>query len=290
MDEKLCHDIQNYINFLEGIGYAVSLTFMSKASNTAFLPLIQYDFHSIKLCNYLKQNKQTEGRCIKHKQVFKKAEIQKPYYACCYAGVEEFVFPVHCEGELVACVHVSGYRGGFPLSPHFKKSVAKRCDSRFHELYEQLSTEIPSMEKVQSFTQPLVYMLAEFYRLAKQNIEQTKVHNYLYLKALRLIYENEVFPLTCKELAKQMNYSQSYLQYIFKKEGNVSVRAKINQIRLEKAKRMLSISDESVTRIAFLVGFSDSNYFSSYFKKQTGLSPLAYRKKVQGIHVPYQQK
>ncbi|MGN1122589.1 MAG: helix-turn-helix domain-containing protein [Eubacteriales bacterium] len=281
MDEKLCHDIQNYIDFLEEIGYTVSLTFMSTSSNTAFLPLIQYDFHPIKLCNYLKQNKQTEGRCVQHKTVFRKAEIQKPYYACCYAGVEEFVIPVHCEGELVACIHVSGYRGGVRRSQHFKNRVAKQCDSRFPELYEQLSTEIPSMEKVLSFTRPLAYMLAEFYRLAQENIAQTKVHNYLYLKALKRIYENEGATLTCKELAKQMNYSESYLRYIFKKEGHVSVQAKINQIRLEKAKRMLSISDESVTRIAFLVGFSDSNYFSSYFKKQTGLSPLAYRKKVQ---------
>jgi AraC family L-rhamnose operon transcriptional activator RhaR/AraC family L-rhamnose operon regulatory protein RhaS len=59
------------------------------------------------------------------------------------------------------------------------------------------------------------------------------------------------------------------------------VQAKINQIRLEKAKRLLSVTNESVTRIAFLLGFSDSNYFSVYFKKHTGLSPREYRKLIQ---------
>ena len=96
-----------------------------------------------------------------------------------------------------------------------------------------------------------------------------------------MIYEDESSILKCKDLADKMNYSESYIRYIFKKDGNVSVQKKINEIRLEKAKRLLSASNAPVTQIAFLLGFNDSNYFSAYFKKHIGLSPLNYRKKLQ---------
>ncbi|MBQ4527457.1 MAG: helix-turn-helix transcriptional regulator, partial [Clostridia bacterium] len=77
---------------------------------------------------------------------------------------------------------------------------------------------------------------------------------------------------------KELKYSPSYIRYIFKREGNVSVQAKINEIRLNKAKRLLRGGMMSITDIAFAVGFTDSNYFSTVFKKIEKISPSEYRK------------
>ena len=282
MNQKLCDDIKNYIHFLEDAGYIIVLTFVSKSAKKCFLPLIQYDFHPIQICNYLKKTPATKGKCVRSKDLFCKKEIQNPCYTCCYAGVEEYIIPVRWEGELLAYIHISGYRGRLPISSRLMQRTAKRCDDDFYKEYNRLSERIPSEEKVQAFTRPLCYMLIDFYRSSRGETAQANVNNSLYLKALKLIYEDEASILTCRDLAKKMNYSESYLRYLFKKEGNVSVQTKINQIRLEKAKRLLSISGESVTGIAFLLGFSDSNYFSVCFKKYTGVSPREYRKLIQG--------
>lgn len=281
MNQKLCDDIKNYIHFLEDSGYIIALTFVSESARSAFIPLIQYDFHPLKVCNYLKRNPGTKGRCVRSKEIFRKKNINKPYYTCCYAGVEEYIIPVRCDGELVAHIHVSGYRGQLSSSSRLMKRTAKLCDENFYKEYDQLSNTVPSFETVHAFTRPLYYMLVDFYRSSQGNSLQPNINNSLYLKALKIIYENESSILNCKNLADKMNFSESYIRYIFKKEGNISVQEKINQIRLEKAKRLLSASNETVTHIAFLLGFSDSNYFSTYFKKQTGLSPLEYRKMIQ---------
>lgn len=281
MNQNLCDDIENYIYFLEDAGYSIALSFVSKSAKNCFLPLIHYDFHPLKICNYLKQNEGTKGKCVANKLKFCEKDIQKPCYACCYAGVEEFIVPVRCEGELIVCIHVSGYRGGLPCSSRLMKRTSKLCDEKFEAVYGQLCDTPPSMEKVLSFTKPLSYMLINFYYSAKGENVQANVNNNLYLKAIKLIYEDEGTILNCKDLADKMNYSESYLRYIFKKDGNISVQAKINQIRLEKAKRLLSVTNEPITRIAFLLGFSDSNYFSVYFKKHLGLSPREYRKLIQ---------
>lgn len=51
------------------------------------------------------------------------------------------------------------------------------------------------------------------------------------------------------------------------------------QVRINRAARSLCDSRESVTNIAFDVGFSDSNYFSRQFRKLMGVSPRDYRRR-----------
>ena len=278
MKEKIIHDIEQYIKFLEQNGYIISLTFMPTHLKNSFLPLIQYDLHPHRICSYLKANKGTLGRCVSNKKSLIKKDIKKPYYACCYAGVEEFLFPVRYEEQLIVCIHISGFRGLLKRSSRFMKQTSTLCDERFAELYSELSEDIPSLEQVSSFTEPLSYMLKEFCKCAQLEKETDDATSNLYYKALHLLYEGEIESWSCTELSKRMNYSESYMRYVFKKAGNISLQTKINQIRLEKAKRFLKYSNEAVTQIAFSLGFSDSNYFSTYFKKHTGVSPLTYRK------------
>ena len=52
-----------------------------------------------------------------------------------------------------------------------------------------------------------------------------------------------------------------------------------NEIRMSAATSLLKRSNLSVAEIAFKTGFEDPYYFSRIFKKSTGLSPAAYRKR-----------
>lgn len=274
--KKILEDIENYIRFLELSGYTISISFCDTNSYPWFIPLLQYDFHPHGICNYLKHNKKTEGMCVLNKKKLMKKDIKKPYYGCCYAGVEEFLVPVRCDDVQIACIHVSGFRGQSDLSRLYMKKTEELVGEPLDEIYSKLSENPPTLAHVLSFVQPLVYMLNEFYRtLGKENIYDG---DKLYYKALSIIYENGIEKFSCRELAKKLNYSESYLRQIFKKSDKVSLQAKINQIRLEKAKRLLRGTNSSVMQIAFSVGFSDSNYFSTFFKKHTGLTPLAYRR------------
>ena len=50
------------------------------------------------------------------------------------------------------------------------------------------------------------------------------------------------------------------------------------RLRLCRAMNMLRETDMSVTEIAFACGFNDSNYFTSRFHREVGMSPLKYRR------------
>ena len=52
----------------------------------------------------------------------------------------------------------------------------------------------------------------------------------------------------------------------------------LKRIRIEKAKKMLENKVILVEQIAALCGFESPSYFIKIFKKETGLTPLEYRK------------
>lgn len=85
-------------------------------------------------------------------------------------------------------------------------------------------------------------------------------------------------PWTIRSMADFCNISPDYLAHLFKDNTNVSPMRYLNQIRVEKAEELLSVTDLQIQEIATLVGYPDSLYFSRTFKKLIGEAPLAYRK------------
>jgi transcriptional regulator GlxA family with amidase domain len=57
--------------------------------------------------------------------------------------------------------------------------------------------------------------------------------------------------------------------------------AYVQQIRVERAKRLLETSDEPIEEISWAVGYEDPASFRRLFKRLTGLMPGAYRQRFQ---------
>ncbi len=83
--------------------------------------------------------------------------------------------------------------------------------------------------------------------------------------------------LNTKELATLCNMSLSSFKREFKKEFNDTPTNFINNKKLDKAKELLSITDISISEIAYEIGFNDPLYFTRFFKNNTGVSPTRFR-------------
>lgn len=83
--------------------------------------------------------------------------------------------------------------------------------------------------------------------------------------------------ITLNQLAQKLNFSSGYLSRLFQEEVGKSFTDYLNMIRVNKAKELLKTTDLKVYQIADEVGFTDSYYFSSWFKKIVGVSPTTYR-------------
>lgn len=80
-----------------------------------------------------------------------------------------------------------------------------------------------------------------------------------------------------KYCAEQLNLSPNYLSDLLKKETGRSAQEHIHNFIIEKAKNLLLGSEQSVSEIAYSLGFEYPSSFSSLFKNKTGVSPKEYR-------------
>ena len=77
--------------------------------------------------------------------------------------------------------------------------------------------------------------------------------------------------------ADQIALSSNYLSDLLKKETGYSAKDHINNFIVDKAKTLLLSSSDSISGIAYTLGFNYPHYFSRLFKSKTGFTPQKYR-------------
>jgi AraC family transcriptional regulator of adaptative response / methylphosphotriester-DNA alkyltransferase methyltransferase len=84
-------------------------------------------------------------------------------------------------------------------------------------------------------------------------------------------------PLTLNKLADISHGSPYHLQRSFKRVKGISPTEYIQRLRLEKATWLLETSQLPITEIGSAVGFSNTPYFMTLFKRKMGNTPSGYR-------------
>lgn len=92
---------------------------------------------------------------------------------------------------------------------------------------------------------------------------------------LQKLYVEEKRPA---EYASRLNVSRVYLNEAVKAVTGMSVGAFIRNYIILNAKRLLVHSDLDVNEVARGLGYDDSSYFSRLFRKETGMTPLEFRR------------
>ena len=122
------------------------------------------------------------------------------------------------------------------------------------------------------------YFDRQFY--TRTNINKDAVSKFENL--LKDYYESEN-PLnlgipSVKYCAEELNKSSHYLSDMLRKATGKSAQEHIYNFLINKAKTKLLSSSESVSQIAYELGFEYPQHFSKLFKSKTGISPAEYRK------------
>lgn len=85
--------------------------------------------------------------------------------------------------------------------------------------------------------------------------------------------------LYLEDIANLAGFSLSHFKAKFHKEIGITPAEYILSQKMEAAKQELMTTSKSITDIAFSLGFSSSNYFSSVFRKYYETTPREYRKR-----------
>lgn len=106
--------------------------------------------------------------------------------------------------------------------------------------------------------------------------EEESVHEII-SKAKRYIDEHLTEELSVSNIAANLYITPNYFSRLFKRVTKEGCNEYIVRKRIEKAKSLLETTSLKTGKIAMMVGYRDTNYFSLAFKKHTGLSPTKYR-------------
>lgn len=93
------------------------------------------------------------------------------------------------------------------------------------------------------------------------------------------VAKNLYAPIRVEEIARSLGYTRSYLSTCFRRQTGMTLTRYILGEKVREAQRMLEFTDKSLSEIADLFSFSSQSHFQNVFRKITGMTPLAYRRR-----------
>lgn len=99
------------------------------------------------------------------------------------------------------------------------------------------------------------------------------------IDTFRFLEENYQSPISLDQLATRSQVSKGYICRAFKKQIGLSMVEYLTECRVQATMQLLQNTDDKILSITLDSGFGNLSHFNRIFKKLTGRSPSAHRKK-----------
>lgn len=145
----------------------------------------------------------------------------------------------------------------------------------FKEIINEANLRENDLDKCQIAIQNFLYK-AVLYLYKKENFQS---ENILASKIRKEFLNNISTNKSQEELSREIGVSIRHAQRIFKEEYGISIHKFITEEKAKRAKNLLINTGSSIKQISEFLGFENEKYFSVFFRKNCGETPLNYRKK-----------
>ncbi len=184
-------------------------------------------------------------------------------------------------------IHIEGEKASLYNSLAEKSiSIERGKDSRINfrlELFEEIFRNLErgfGTETLEYINLTLRYLLASFTHVEHFRLVNTEIEKDPVTQSINYMLENLNQSIRLEELAKVVKLSVSHFSRLFVSKTKQSPIDYFNQLKMQRACRLLDISTLSITEVAEELGYEDSFYFSRIFKKVMGTSPSQFRKSI----------
>jgi AraC-like DNA-binding protein len=101
-------------------------------------------------------------------------------------------------------------------------------------------------------------------------------------RAEEFIRKHYTRPLSLARVAREAGFSRTYFSELFRAKMGTTFESFLAQLRILRARQLLSRTPLTVGRVAQLSGFKTPEYLSRAFKRATGETPIEHRRRVRG--------
>lgn len=229
-------------------------------------------------CNELRQDSDADKCCrVCDKKAFETALNTRSLYLYeCHAGLTEAVAPIFIDDILLGFLMFGQTLSRVPDMDLWHK-VGKSCsgfsidyiklEEEFFKLSHMDWNKIKAAARIMDRSAKYI-CYSNMVKLQQPNLVQ-KITDY--------IDGNLDKQLSISILSSRLKMSKSYLSSKIKAHYGTSLNGLIIRKRMQKAKKLLELSELKINEISKMAGYLDPNYFSRLFKKKEGISPEEYR-------------
>lgn len=148
-----------------------------------------------------------------------------------------------------------------------------------NEIFEEMGLPIYFNQDNNFTYKEIEERLYSFYSTISSFIESKRGNRIERLIVEMKAYMNENYAenISLTSLSREFNISPSYLSILFREITSEHFSDYLTNIRIQKGKELLKNTDLRIKEIAAQIGYRDAYYFSSVFKKVTGVNPTQYR-------------
>ena len=169
-------------------------------------------------------------------------------------------------------------KAGFlsPEKPIYHVGYSNEIIALYEEAYKTAQEEVAFAQ--QTMAGIVNHLIGKMYSLERNIVlsKDTK-HVDMINKARLRIRESLEDTLTIQEIAQELGISYSSFRKLFKEHTGFAPALYQQNLKLQRAKELLSTTDESIKEIAYRLNFESPDYFSAKFKIQTGMKPSDFR-------------
>ena len=161
--------------------------------------------------------------------------------------------------------------------PIYHVGYSSEIEQLYKQAYETAVNEPPFAQQMMAGI--VNHMVGVMYAL-ERSIELNKnyTHRDMIDRARMRIREALESNLTIQQIAEEMSVSYSNFRKLFKEYTGLSPAVYQQDLKLQRAKELLSTTNMSVKEIAYRLNFDSPDYFSAKFKIKTGRKPREMRK------------
>ncbi|MBP1614359.1 MAG: putative AraC-family transcriptional regulator [Bacteroidetes bacterium] len=189
--------------------------------------------------------------------------------------VESNFIPFLRKNEIIE--QYSGQQYDYPIMLDEKEF--KQTEAYFSLIWETIQESIFRREVVQNLVAALLFNITYIHKDNLHTVNTQLSHQEeLFHRFIKLVNEYSIMERNVSFYADKLCLTPRYLNTLIKQTSHQTVMEWINQSVMMEAKILLKHSDLLVYQVSDKLNFPNPSFFSKFFKKMTGMTPLTYQK------------
>lgn len=263
-------EIETILDGLADLTGAMVLWKQANGSGCGFSA--RHTFHECAFCRAVKADPARLALCSRNDSLLLAEEAEKrggPFPHRCHAGAVELIVPLAEGGRCRELLFAGIFREGEDGTPY------PELEAEFSALPFASRLPLDTLTRTLAALAPILRGRRDALRLdaAAGSGKDARI-----AAAVAAIRRRPGEKCAVRELARRACLSESRFLHLFRRETGLPVSEFLLRERIREAKRLLRETGLPLLRVALECGFHDQSHFSGRFRRETGLTPLAYRR------------